>query len=121
MHHHLLKVGLPGLEPGPEETGRNVVFWLCVFLPKKTPDASGAGLGAESPAPALSDDVTEAAGLRALLRARTVCCRDSSRSLPPDPIPAVSVLSFLTRPQANLARETVELKPMGWLSVWICS
>lgn len=92
---------MPGLEPGPEEAGRNVAFWLCVFLPKKIPDASRAGLGAESPAPALSDDVTEAARLRALLRAQTVCCRDSGQSLPPDPIPAVSVLSSLTRPQVN--------------------
>ena len=118
-------MGLPGLEPGPEETGRNVVFWFCVFLPKEFPDVSTAGLGAESPAPAWSDDVTGAVGLRALLlRARTVCCRDSGGSPPPDPTPAVSVLSSLTRPQVNwrnLARETVELKPMGWLSGWICS
>lgn len=55
------EVGLPGPEPGPEEASRNVVFLVCVFLPKMLADASRAGLGAESPAPAFSDVVTEAA------------------------------------------------------------
>lgn len=55
---------MPGSEPGPEKIGRNVVFLVYVFLPQMLPDASRAGLGVESPAPALSDDVTEAAGLK---------------------------------------------------------
>lgn len=53
-------MGLPGLEPGHEETGRNVVILVCVLLPEMLPIASRAGLGAEPIAPALSDDVTEA-------------------------------------------------------------
>lgn len=75
---------MPGLEPGHEETGRNVVILVCVLLPEMLPDASQAGLGAEPTAPALSDDVTEAAGLkRAQLRVRTAWGRNSGMcSLP---------------------------------------
>jgi hypothetical protein len=58
------KVALPGLKPGPKETGRNVVILVCVLLPRLLPDASKARLGAEPPAPALSDDIREAAGLK---------------------------------------------------------
>lgn len=61
---HLLRVGLLGLGPGPEETDRNVVILVCVLLPKMLPDASRAGLEPSQTAPALSDDVMEAAGLK---------------------------------------------------------
>lgn len=50
--------------PAAREVGRNVVILVCILLPRILLDASRAGLGAEPAAPALYDDVMEAAGLK---------------------------------------------------------
>lgn len=73
---------MPGPEPGPEETGRNVVILVCVSLPKMLPGASRAGLGAEPTAPALPDDVTQAAGLKEPNSERGPCGEETLVCLP---------------------------------------